>query len=455
MADATLPRAPGLGRRALRIGRRVADYFPLTPLGVAVSLGAGAALRWIAYEDLDLVWLVVGFAILGLVAASLLSVLIGAAWVKWATRAPSHVVERQSLVTGRALPSGFACPTLFWMPLVQIDWTWERPDAVDVSIDVVRRRMLEKITLKRRGHVRGVRRRVVIQDAFGLARVAVRQDDPMELTVLPHPGRLGETPMLVSLAGGDERPHPMGIDDGDRVELRRYAPGDPARFIHWKVFGRTRRLMVRMPERALSPARRTVCYQVAGPGDEASAAAARVAIERGAFGDDWRFGADGTAGETDRVDEAVERIVSSVDFAPDGGKGLQGFLQRAERTGPASAVLFVPPRPGPWLARVLPLARARAPRTRFVVATDGVDPAPPTPLWRRLLTLPAPREGTPSAELDEVLRSLASTRAEVIVLDRTTGKRLGARHRAAMRKADRKAERKKEAQRGRSKGQAA
>lgn len=429
---------PGLertGRRALRWLRRALDYFPLTPLGLVVSLGAGAALRWIAFAETDLVWLVVGFSVLGLVLASLLSVLLAAAWVKWRTRVPEHAeVERRSLDTGRLVPSGFSAPTLFWMPLIQIDWTWERPASADVSIDVVRLRMREKVRLHERGRVLGVRRRVVVQDAFGLARVAIRQKDPMELSVLPHPGRLGETPMLVSLAGGDERPHPMGVEDGDRVELRRYAPGDPARFIHWKVFGRTRKLMVRVPERALSPARRTVCYQVAGEGDEASAAAARVAIEAGVFGADWRFSADGASSDTDRVDEALAMIVGSAQARERGGAGLQSFLERAERAGPASAVLFVPPRPGPWLDRVVRVAKARAARTRFVVATDGVDTKPPAPLWRRLLLLPENREGTPSDDLDRVLRTLGGTRAEVIVLDRASGKRLGARHRAAMKK---------------------
>jgi hypothetical protein len=329
--------------------------------------------------------------------------------------------------TGRSLPTGFAAPGLFWLPLVQVDWTWERPAGADITISG-RGRMREKVTLRDRGHVHGVRRRIVVQDAFGLARLAVRQTDPVELTVRPHAGKLGETPMLVSLAGGDERPHPMGVEDGDRVELRRYVPGDPARFIHWKVFGRTRKLMVRVPERALSPARRTVAYQVAGPGDEASAAAARLAVEAGVFGADWSFGADGTAGDTDRPDEAVERIVRSVEARSRGGRGLEPFLKRAERAGPASAVIFVPPRPGPWLEPVVAAARARAPRTRLVVATDGVDATPPPPWWRRLLTLPPSRQGTPAAQLDQVLKTLAATRAEVVVLDRKSGRRLGRQH---------------------------
>ncbi|MEZ4338131.1 MAG: DUF58 domain-containing protein [Sandaracinaceae bacterium] len=417
--------------------RRIADWFPLTWLGILVAIGAWAALEKIAYAELDLVWLVVGFALLGLVAASLLSVLIGALVIKITTRAKPHAeIEPHSMDTQRVNPTGFDTPTFWFLPLTQIDWTWERPEEADVSIAKVRWRLREKVKLSRRGHVKEVRRRIVIQDPFGLARLAIRQTAPVRLTVLPHVGKLGDTPMLVSLSGGDERPHPMGVDDGDRVELRRYVPGDPARFIHWKVYGRTRKLMVRVPERALSPARRTVAYQVAGPGDDASAAAARIAVESGAFGGDWVFSADGASKDTSRADEAVEMIVASADAADRGAVGLGTFLARAERKGPASAVLFVPPRPGPWLDRVVQAVRPRAVRTRVVVTTDGIDTRPPPPWWRRMLVLPEPREGTPSAELDQVIRALAATRVEVILLDRKSGKRLGDRHRAAMRKAE-------------------
>lgn len=427
--DATSERE-SWSRRGLSILRRVLDLFPLTLLGILVGSGAGAALRWVAYPELDLVWLVVGYAALGLVALAVIVVVTGAIRVKVATRVRPHAeVERHRLETGRFLPTGFEAPALLWLPLAQVDWTWERPDGAEVAIESARgSRMREKVAFRRRGHVRGVRRRIVIQDAFGLARVAVRQNDPVELTVLPHAGKLRETPMLVSLAGGDERPHPMGIEDGDRVELRRYVPGDSARLIHWKVFGRTRQLMVRMPERALSPARRTVAYQVAGPGDEASAAAARVAVESGVFGAEWSFCADGSAGDTQRIDEAVEMIVRSAGAAAQGGRGLEAFLRRAERAGPASAVIFVPPQPGSWLEPVVAAVRARAPRTRLVVATDGVDRARQPSLWRRLLTFSEPGEGTPANQLDEVLKALAATRAEVVVLDRQTGRRLGKSH---------------------------
>jgi uncharacterized protein (DUF58 family) len=423
-------------RVVLRIARRVADYVPITPLGLFVAVGAGLALKYLAYPELDLVWLVTGYAALGLVAAALLLVIIGAIWLKIATLAPRHdEIPRRRTETGRALPTGFTSPSLFMLPLVQIGWTWEQPVGAHVTTSRVRWRLSEDVRLDRRGYVSGVLRRIVVQDAFGLARLAIRQHDPIELTVLPHAGRLGESPMLVSLSGGDERPHPMGVEDGDRVELRRYAPGDPARFIHWKVFSRTRRLMVRMPERSLSPARRTVAYQVAGDADEASAAAARIAVESGSFGTDFRFSADGARGDTARADEAVEMIVRSADARETGGRGLTPFLRNAERSGPASLVLFAPPRPGPWLAPVLAAIKPRAVRTRVVIATDGIDETKPLPLWRRLLTLPSEREGTPEDDLQRVISALAATRVEVIVLDRKSGRRLGDRARRAMRQA--------------------
>ena len=122
------------------------------------------------------------------------------------------------------------------------------------------------------------------------------------------------------------------------------------------------------------------------------------------------------------------------------GQGLEAFLRRAEQAGPASAVIFAPPRPGPWLDHVVRATRARAARTRFVVATDGIDVGARAPLWRRLLLAQPAREGTPADELDQVLRALATSRAEVIVLDRKSGRRLGDAHRAAMRRLEKKQE---------------
>lgn len=420
-----------IGGAARRAARRVADLVPITPLGALVA-GVGAlALRDIGLAERDLVIVVAAGGALALVALALLVVIGGAVRIKLASRAHRGGEER-TLETARSLPTGLTLPGLFLVPAAQVRWEWVSPEA-DLELRRKGLRLHEDASLRARGVVPGIERRIIVQDAFGLARVAIRHRDPVRLTVLPHAGAMRDLPLLVSMAGGDDVPHPMGLDDGDRVELRRYVPGDPARHIHWKVFGRTRKLMVKVPERALSRARRTVAYLAGGPDDEASAAAARVAIEGGAFGAEWVFGADGSAGEASTVADAIDRVVRSAGAGDEGAAGLRAFVDRADRTGPASLVLFAPPRPGAWLGRVLAVLRGRAGRARVVIGVDGIDSAPPRAWWQRLIARDAPREGTPIEALDAVLSALAATRCEVVVIDRKSGKRLGSAHRGAAR----------------------
>lgn len=416
-----------------RYVRPLVDLVPITPLGALVAVASGLALRFVALAERDLVLVVACGGLLGLALSSMLLVVLGTLRVWLAARGQRGPAER-ALETGRSLPTGFSLPGLLLVPLLQVRWAWESPEA-DLELSRRGLRLSEDASLRARGVIAGVRRRIVVQDAFGLARMAVRQRDPVRMKVLPHAGALRELPLLVSMAGGDEVPHPMGLDDGDRVELRRYAPGDPARHIHWKVFGRTRKLMVKVPERALSRARRTVAYLVGGRDDEASAAAARVAIEGAAFGAEWVFGADGSEGEASTVHEAVERVVRSAGVGERGASALRSFVERAERTGPASLVIFAPPRPGAWLERVVAVLRSRGRRARVVIGVDGIDASPPATWWRRALLREAPRSGTPIGELEAVLRALAATRCEVVVIDRRSGRRLGDLHRGAARAA--------------------
>lgn len=420
------------GRRLVRAERRFSDWLPITPLGLSIAIFAALVLKLFAYPEMDLVLLVVGYGCLGLVGIAALLVTGGAIRLKLVSRHYRGPDER-TLETGRSLPTGLSLPSLALVPFVLVWWEWLSPKGAGVALRARGLRLEEDVHLEERGFVRGIERRIVVQDVFGLARIAIRHEDPARLTVLPSSGALKEMPVLVTLAGGDEMPHPMGVEDGDRVELRRYAPGDPARFIHWKVYARARKLVVRVPERALTRARRTIAYLVAGPGDEPVAGAARVAVESGTLGAEWVFGADGTAGDASEPGPAVDRIVRSIEAREEGALGLRAFIERAEKTGPASLVLFVPPVPGPWLDRVIAILRHRAHRTRVIVATDGVDAQAEPPRWRRLLARSAERRGTHAEDLDAVVRALAGARVEVLVLDRATGKKLGDAHRAAMR----------------------
>lgn len=429
-----------VSQRVRQVARRVVDVFPPTPLGLLLAGCAWLSLRALGVGQQDLVLLVAGYAGLGLPVLAALLVGLGALALRLTLRRRRRVVtapESLRLETQRAAATGFDLPSLWWLPLVQIEWAWVEPAHVTTRLRRRFTRLDEEVVAADRGARPGTLRRVVIGDALGLARVALRVADVVPLTVLPGMGALRSVPVLSSLAGGDDRPHPLGAEQGDRVDLRRYAPGDPARFIHWKVFARTGKVMVRRHERALVEAKRTVAYLVAGLADDATAGAARLALTERALGAEWVFGADGgDAAGTTRIDEALALVVGSVEARARGGAGLAPFVARAEREGPVSLVLFVPPEPGPWLPRVLTvLGRRRG--ARVVVGIDALAPvtvkASPWTRLARVLAVPRARVGTPADRLEEVLRALASVRAEVQVLDRASGRVLGEAQRRAMR----------------------
>jgi len=422
-------RAQALGRWLLGLCRGLLRWFPWTPLGVLVAAGSGWSLWSLAYRQFDVVWLVLAYAVAALSLLSPVCVLLAAAVL---ARRGLHGqgVEPLSLETGGARATGYHLPALSWLPMVQLRWRWSRPVRVDVTTHVERGRRHESVRFARRGRLPGYVRLLRIEDPFGLSRVTLERPSEQAVDVLPHLGALSRVPSLMSYASGDDLPHPMGVDDGDRVELSRYVPGDPARFIHWRVFARTRQLMVRRPERALSVARRVAAFMVAGPDDDASAAIARLCVSRGMLGGEWRFGTDVRPAGTGRVDEAITWLCESAAHDARGGRGLSAFIEGVRSEGPAAFIVFAPARPGPWLQQVVDCAGSA--RLRVLIGTDGVSKGRPTPLWRRLFWRRDPVSATTEEQLDTVVQTLASAHCEVSVVDRSAGRVLSEQHRRAM-----------------------
>lgn len=417
-----------LGRAWRTLGplaRRVGDLWPLTALGLAVAAVAFVALISYGFEKLDLVVLVIGYGGVALLVVSTAFVVVAAFGLRlWLGRS-SFRWSTTTFETGAPLSTGFSVPSLWWLPIVQVRWTWIGPPSATVDTTSERGRLREHVRIEQRGLFESIRRRIEVRDAFGLARVRFEHRQDGAMRVLPHVGGMRRLPVLTSLTGGDEYPHPMGLEDGDRVELRRYVPGDSARFIHWKVFGRTRKLMVRTPERALSRARKTLAYLIAGSHDEASAAAARAAVEEEALGVDWKLAADGSPEATSDRAEAIHKIVMSGQFTEASGSGLKRFLAEVDPQGPAALVVFAPPTMGGWLDEMRSITMRRYGRVRVVIAVDAVRQQRVVPTWRQWLLRPTVESGIARDDLERVGRALSELRCEVVLIDRVSGRVLG------------------------------
>jgi hypothetical protein len=184
--------------------------------------------------------------------------------------------------------------------------------------------------------------------------------------------------------------------------------------------------MVRTPERALSRARRTVAYLVAGAHDEAAAAAARAAIEEEVLGVDWQFAADGSPEATSDRSEALHKVMTSSGFADQSGSGMKRFLAEVDQRGPAALVVFAPPTMGGWLDEIRSLTIRRYGRVRVVIAVDAVHDPGDQSRWRRWFLTPLGSSGVERGDLERVGRALGQLRCEVVIIDRVSGRVLGA-----------------------------
>lgn len=425
-------RMRAIAGRARSFARRALDLFPFTFPGLLTLAGAALALFYYGWKRLDLLLLIVGVVGLALGALALLVTSLAAIGLRLRLRrlSSSEPLRLECDVPAR---TGVAIPRLWFLPLVKVTWSWVEPEAT-VRPQPAFRSIHEEIVPRRRVLTDQILRRVEVGDAFGLTRIAFRIREARALHVIPSVGALRRVHVVRSIAAGEDLYDPGGTPEGERIDTRAYGSGDPIRLILWKVFARSRQLVVRTPERAYSVSRKMIAYAVAGEGDEPAAGAARVAVESGALGATWVLGADGTDVDATTPRGALDLLARSASCPPDQrGLGLGPFLKRASQGARSRAVVFVPPRPGPWIERVLSAVRTHTGRAsgsaspapvEFVVCTDGVARDAPRGILARLVFAPsgtpAPAR-TPARELAAVIRALGAARARVVVVDRLKG----------------------------------
>lgn len=422
-------------RRFAEATRRGLDLFPLTGLGVLVAVAATAALVLYGLRRLDLVLLVVGGAFVVLTVLGLLAVVATSIGLALHLRRRPGGGEPVEVECGYSHRTGFSLGGVRFIPLVDVTWTWAEPPA-ELKIVVERGRLVEEVVGRRRGIVSGVARRFEVRDVLGLCAIAWVWRDRQPLRFVPTMGALRNIEVVRGMSAGEDLPHPEAPAEGGPFDMRPYSAGDPIRFVLWKVFAKTRDLVVRTPERALAPARQTAAYLVTGHADEAAAGAARLAVTAGALGSGWTLGADGCPEPAKTAGGAVELLTRSAATAEArGGADLADFIAHHAERQSARLVVFVPGRPGPWMPPVAAVVREVGERLELVICVDGIVRGRKGRSWAAALQQRSPGEAAEAtlATVDELQAVLHGLRgAKITVVDRRAGQIFGAEHLRAM-----------------------
>lgn len=418
------PPRPAFRERLRRSAAIARGFFPLTLTGLLLAGLAAHAIRYQGVDKLDLLLLMAGLVGAVILIALLALVLVAALLLHLRIRRMETPPVRLCLNAGVWQPTGFELSFPWFFPCIEVLWAWESEPghqiALEVKLERVGSRALELVRPQKRGIYAHLRRRITVRDVLHLSSLSWGFTTPVEVQIMPGAGHIDGLSLLARFVSGEDLSDPRGDPTGDRVDMRQYARGDSPRTILWKVFARTRKLMVRVSERALTARPRACAYMASGPADEAGAGLARVILERGLLGDGWRFGADGSATHTANPQGALEVLARSGNPESQGQSHLERYLQEAATAGFGSCFIVVPPGGGPQADRILQAARNTPMRVILCIGLDQIPlDQPEAPAWKRWLLAPENAEAPPS--LESIARRWGSGREEVLLVDRSSG----------------------------------
>ncbi len=411
--------------RLASVWRLCRGLFPLTLFGSLLSALASLVFWFAGIGRQDFVLLAASFIGMAVIALMILvitaaSILIGIAWRRSETR-PGLLLE-----CGACQETGFRAPVPRWLPLIECAWSWESPAHVAVQSPAAPGNYHEMVMPGRRGAFTAIRRRVVLRDMLGLASISWTAAETRDYRFIPSGGKLDRMTLLEGLGGGDDLSDPRGTPEGDRIDMRQYAPGDSPRIILWKVYARTRKLLVRVPERAITAKSRTCAFLVAGEGDEPGAGFMRVILERGFLGEGWRFGADGNPGFTGNLDEAIDLLIRSGNADAKASSGFPEYLAHAEKDGYAACLLVLPPVLGPWVPGVVAALAGTLMRIHVYAVVDRTFPeSGPPKLWHRVLYRHGYNSARTAQALAQMANSFTGSPFPFLLVDRQAGKVMG------------------------------
>ena len=415
-------------RIAKSVLRALARHYPLTWLGSLALLTSAGALRSFGYGQMDLVLFALCVCALIVIITALFATVVGGLYVQ-KTLLPRAIHQQPNsqleLEAAYANSTGVLAPALGWLPLIRLDWQVLQPQAVNTELKLhVDGSQRETLMPQRRAMGRGIVRHFSVGDALGLARYRWTQRDNRPYRILPSLGAYRPLTLQRALANDDGIPDPSGAADGDRMEIRAYAPGDSFRNILWKHFANNRQLNVRLPERSTALEDKTSAYLLSGEGDETAAALARLALESRLLGDHWQFAADGLKEPfvTDLTPALDAIAASNAQGRQRHDYGLDIFIDTLQLQ---HCLVFASLDDAATVERLLATATARRCRLSLVIGVDQKTAATPSPGWRRLLTTQHSIADS-TAFRAKRLTALSQHVESVVVIDRNSGAQLSA-----------------------------
>ena len=408
-----------LWRMVKTIIAKMRGYFPITSMGVVYISLLILTFIYIALAMDDIVWVTSALALLCIGCLMIIAVVIGSisTYIAW----KKHLEESHSDIS---VQCSFSTPTdlelsIWPIPFIEVETKCLYPPHVELDCRQTFTQVREYATAQRRCNVEYLERLITVKDILGLAAVSWQTKENIKFKAFPAPGKIQRSSITVSMSNGEDLSDPFGSPKGDLIEMRKYTPGDSSRNILWKIYARSRKLVVRMPENALTAKPRTCAYLISGIKDEASAGLARVILESNLLGANWCFGADGCNGTVDTIAGALEFLATSGN--PENECcNLQKFLIEAGQKGYHSCFVFVPSSYGKWINIAQQAAKSSHLAITWLIGFDSVlEKLENDNKWEKYIYKDVIKsEEDPS----RVAMTLGSKTTPVVLCERSTGR---------------------------------
>jgi hypothetical protein len=382
----TKPSFAKIRRNAVRAYLFLKRVFPITWTGAALLALAGLTIWTQGISHKDLV-LFTGALVIIAIQALLLTLTIGTAFVAaWRSRKARCPVASLQLETNSECSTGFAVRFPGWLPFVSLSWEWVTPPGVEVRQRRKGAMLEEDVVPGSRGMSGSIQRKFTLRDFLGLSAIQWMAMDPVALRILP--ARIADTGLALplGLGIGEDLSDPSGTPIGDQVDMRGYQHGDSPRLIRWKLYARTGKLMIRMPERAIAEQPSTCAYLLGGKSAGSASELARELLERGSFGGEFLFGAEGSAKVSYGDIELARDIVAESGMEKTlSCAGLPGFLRTASDSGFSDCLLFAPPEIANIADALAPALSSSPLYVRAVVCVPELASDKPLPVWKKIV----------------------------------------------------------------------